>query len=266
MSDQEAWQLSDSAAAAYERDFVPALFAQWPPVIAEIAQIGPGDRVLDVACGTGVLARGLLARVLPNGNVTGIDLNDGMLTVARSIEPRVDWRQGDAMALPFAVSAFDAVVSQFAMMFFPDPVAALREMCRVLAPRGRLVVAVCAPIRETRGYLLLADILRQHAGGDAAAMVEGYFALGDEAKLLQLGQAAGITDARVLTREGWARYTSIDELLRIEIKGSPLAALVDEAAYERVREAARAALSEFCDPEGRVALRLDARILTARIG
>ena len=68
MSDQEAWQLSESAAVAYEQDFVPALFAQWPPLIAEIAQIGPGDRVLDVACGTGVLARGLLARVLPNGN------------------------------------------------------------------------------------------------------------------------------------------------------------------------------------------------------
>ena len=163
------------------------------------------------------------------------------------------------------MSAFDAVVSQFALMFFPDPVAALREMCRVLAPRGRLVVAVCAPIHKTRGYLLLADILRQHAGGDAAAMVEGYFALGDEAYLLQLGQAAGITNARVHNREGWARYASIDEFLRIEIKGSPLEALVDEAAYERVREAARAALSEFCDPEGRVALRLDARILTARI-
>ena len=143
MSDQEAWQLSDSAAVAYERDFVPALFAQWPPVIVEIAQIAPGDRVLDVACGTGVLARGVLARVVPNGNVTGIDLNEGMLAVARSIEPRVDWRQGDAMRLPFAEGAFDAVVSQFAMMFFPDPVVALREMRRVLAPgrspRGRRV-------------------------------------------------------------------------------------------------------------------------------
>ena len=72
-------------------------------------------------------------------------------------------------------------------------------------------------------------------------MVEGYFALGDEANLLQLARAAGIADARVLAREGWARYTSIDELLRIEIKGSPLAALVDEAAFERVRAAARAA-------------------------
>ena len=90
--------------------------------------------------------------------------------------------------------------------------------------------------------------------------------MGTKPELLQLCQAAGITDARVLNREGWARYTSIDELLRIEIKGSPLGALLDEAAYKRVREAARATLSEFCDPEGRVALQLDARILTARIG
>jgi SAM-dependent methyltransferase len=266
MSEQAAWQLSDDTAVAYERDFVPAIFAQWPPKLADIAAIAPGDRVLDVACGTGVLTRAAAVRVGPSGRVTGLDLNEGMLAVARRLRPEIDWRQGDAQDLPFADHAFDVVMSQFALMFFPDRPRTLREMWRVLAPGGRLAVAVCAPLEETRGYRLFADILRREAGDDAAAMVEGYFALGDEAELLRLARAADIPGARVVKRDGWARYASIEEFGRIEIKGSPLAGLVDAAAFERTLSAAREQLGEFCDAQGRLAIPLDARIVAARKG
>jgi SAM-dependent methyltransferase len=264
MSEQEAWQLSNDAAVAYERDFVPAIFAQWPPVLADAAAIGPGDRVLDVGCGTGVLAREAAARVAPSGRVTGLDLNEGMLAVARRLRPEIDWRRGDALDLPFEDGEFDAVVSQFALMFFPDRTAALREMWRVLAPGGRLAVAVCAPIQETGGYLRLAEILRREVGEDAAAMVEGYFTLGDETELVRLCRAAGIAGPKLQKREGWARFASIGDFGRIEIKGSPLAALVDDQAYERVLTAAREALRDFCDVESRLAIPLNARIVTAR--
>jgi SAM-dependent methyltransferase len=190
-------------------------------------------------------------------------LNEGMLAVARRLRPEIDWRQGDAGKLPFEDRAFDVVVSQFALMFFPDRVAALREMWRVLAPRGRLAVAVCAPIAHSKGYSVLAGILRRDAGDDAAAMVEGYFALGDQAELQRLCKAAGIVGASVLTREGWAQFASIDELVRIEIKGSPLAGLVDETSYQKVLKAARQELRDFCDTQGRVSIRLDATIVTA---
>jgi SAM-dependent methyltransferase len=262
MPNQDAWQLAHAAAVAYEKDFVPAIFAQWPPVLAELAGMEPGDRVLDVACGTGILAREAAGRVGPTGRVTGLDLNEAMLAVARGLRPDLEWRPGDAAKLPFADGAFDVVVSQFALMFVPDRVAALREMWRVLAPRGRLAVAVCAPIGD--GYATLAAILRREVGGGAAAMVEGYFALGDEAGLERLTKAAGISGARVQTRPGWARFSSIDELVRIEIKGSPLAALVDEGAYGKVVDAARRELRKFCDGQGRVSVRLDAAIVTAR--
>jgi ubiquinone/menaquinone biosynthesis C-methylase UbiE len=149
MSDRDAWQLAHDAAVAYEKDFVPAVFAQWPPVLAEVAEMKAGDRVLDVACGTGILAREAADRVGPTGSVTGLDLNEAMLAVARRLRPEIDWRQGDAGKLPFADGAFDVVVSQFALMFFSDQTAALREMWRVLAPRGRLAVAVCAPMART---------------------------------------------------------------------------------------------------------------------
>jgi SAM-dependent methyltransferase len=248
MSDRDAWQLAQDAAVAYEKDFVPAIFAQWPPVLAEVAEMKPGDRVLDVACGTGILAREAADRVGPAGRVTGLDLNEAMLAVARRLRPGIDWRQGDAGKLPFEDGAFDVAV---------------REMWRVLAPRGRLAVAVCAPIAHTKGYAALAGILRREASGDAAAMVEGYFAIGDETALLRLCEAAGIAGASVLTREGWARFASIDELVRIEIKGSPLAGLVDETSYQRVLKEARQELRGFCDEQGKVSLRLDASIVTA---
>jgi hypothetical protein len=94
-------------------------------------------------------------------------------------------------------------------------------------------------------------------------MVEGYFAIGDEPALQRLCKAAGIVGASVLTHEGWARFASIDELVRIEIKGSPLAGLVDEASYQRVLNAARQELRDFCDNQGKVSIRLDATIVTA---
>ena len=197
------------------------------------------------------------------GRVTGFDLNEAMLAVARRLRAEINWRQGDAGKLPFEDGAFDVVVSQFALMFFPDQVAALREMWRVLAPRGRLAVAVCAPIVRTKGYSVLAGLLRREAGDRAAAMVEGYFAIGGEAALQRLCTAAGVAGASVVTREGWARFASIDELVRIEIKGSPLAGLVDETSYQRVLKAARQELRGFCDTQGKVSIRLDATIVTA---
>jgi len=264
ISEQEAWQLSNDAAIAYERDFVPAVFAQWPPILAKIAGIGPGDRVLDVGCGTGVLAREASARVAPAGKVIGLDLNERMLAVARRLRPEIEWRQGNAARLPFADGSFDVVASQFMLMFLPDRVAALREMWRVLAPGGRLSVVVCAAIGENKGYLALAEILRRQVSDAAAAMVEGYFSLGDEVELARLANAAKISGAEVLTRQGWARFGSIDELLRIEIKGSPLAELVDAPAFERVRTEASQALRAYCGEAGRIVLPFNVRILAAR--
>src|SRR5512145_434633 len=116
------------AANAYEALFVPAIFAQWPPILADAARIQPGQRALDVACGTGALAREVVRRTGANGHVAGLDANPGMLAVARRIAPTVEWHEGRAESLPFADGSFDAVVSQFALMFFTDRRQALREM------------------------------------------------------------------------------------------------------------------------------------------
>lgn len=105
MSEDLAGQVTSSAAEVYEEFFVPALFDQWAGRVADAARLGPGDRVLDVACGTGVLAREALGRVQPGGSVVGLDPNEGMLTVARRKEPRIEWRRGRAEDLPFGDAA-----------------------------------------------------------------------------------------------------------------------------------------------------------------
>ena len=101
MTTTERFQVSLGAAEQYEARFVPAIFAEWAPLLADISGVGPASRVLDVACGTGIVARTVADRLAGTGRVVGVDLNDGMLAVARRVRPDLDWRQGDAADLPF---------------------------------------------------------------------------------------------------------------------------------------------------------------------
>ena len=151
------------AANAYEALFVPALFGQWATKVADAAEIQPGQRVLDVACGTGVLAREVNLRTGSTGAVTGIDPSPGMVAVAKQLSRGIEWREGAAESLPFYDGSFDAVVSQFGLMFFMDRRQALREMLRVLAPGGRLVVAVWDSLETMPAYAAEVALLEQTA-------------------------------------------------------------------------------------------------------
>jgi ubiquinone/menaquinone biosynthesis C-methylase UbiE len=169
-------QAQIDAANAYESLFVPALFEQWTRLIADAARVGAGQRVLDVACGTGVLARDLAGRVGASGSVTGLDPSAGMLAVARERAPNVDWRRGTAESLPFEAGSFDAVVSQFGLMFFTDPPRAVGEMLRVLKPGGRLAVAVWGAIENNPLYEAEVELLARLAGRPAADALRAPFA------------------------------------------------------------------------------------------
>ena len=152
------------AANAYELLFVPALFAQWVPKVADAAHIQPGQHVLDVACGTGILAREVISRTGSSGDVVGIDSSPGMLTIARQLAPGIEWQEGVAESLPFPDQSFDAAVSQFGLMFFRDQCKAVREMLRVLAPGGRLAVAVWDSLDNIPAYADEVALLDQTAG------------------------------------------------------------------------------------------------------
>src|SRR5262245_46335583 len=180
---QPTLQAQIDAANAYEALFVPALFGQWAPIVADAAQIQTGQRALDVACGTGVLARELITRTGPGGSVAGIDPSPGMVAVAERLAPAVEWREGVAESLPFPDQYFDAVVSQFGLMFFTDRRQALREMLRVLAPGGRLAVAVWDSLGNIPAFACVVALLEQTAGRQAADALRAPFALGDRQEL-----------------------------------------------------------------------------------
>ncbi len=263
MSEPETIQLSSNAAEVYEQDFVPALFGQWSPRLADAAGIGLGDRVLDVGCGTGVLAREAAARVGPEGHVAGLDINESMLAVARRVRPEVEWHQGDATDLPFGDAGFDVVVSQFLLMFVADRIAAIKEMWRVLAPGGRLAVAVWMAFERAEGDVVLSQIARRLIGDDAAESFKAPYVLGDGDEFLGLFHSAGIADAQVETREGSFFFSSIDEFVRVWVKGWVLADM-DDDTYEALLKEAHKDLQHLCNGDGAVAAPMDAHIVTAR--
>jgi SAM-dependent methyltransferase len=251
------WQLEGNAAEAYERYLVPALFAAWADRLVALAGVRPGERVLDVACGTGIVARRAAARVAPGGSVTGLDVNEGMLAVARrasaEVRPAVEWRHGDAAALPFADGVFDVVFSEQALQFFPDPVASLREMRRVSAAPGRVAVSVCRPIEFSPAYAPLADALARHAGASAGAMMRSPFAPWTIDDVRAHFTAAGLRDVRVTIDVAPVRYPSAEEFLRREASSSPLAgpigALGEAARRDLVQDVVRA-LRPHTDDDG----------------
>lgn len=262
MDTYEQGQMTRSAADVYDEFFVPALFAPWPAPVAEAAEILAGHDVLDVACGTGVLAREALRRVQPGGTVVGLDRNPGMLAVARRKAPEVEWREGMAEALPFADGHFDAVVSQFGLMFFEDRVRALAEMWRVLKPGGRLAVAVWDALERTPGYAAMTTLLQQMFGDTVADALRAPYALGDPAALADLARQAGIV-AEITTRGDVARFPSIEAWVHTDVKGWTLADMIDEDQYQALQQAAPEALARFLQADGSVVFEAPAHILSA---
>jgi ubiquinone/menaquinone biosynthesis C-methylase UbiE len=258
-------QVIATAAEIYDQFFVPALFQAWPSRVADVAALAPGQRVLDVACGTGILACEVAERVGPEGEVIGLDINDGMLTVARRKSSAIEWRQGDAENLPFADNTFDAVVSQFGLMFFADRQQALCEMVRVLRPRGRLAVAVWDAVEHVEGYPPLADLLERLYGAEVGAAVRSPFVLGDPKLLTDLfADIDGIANVNLHHQTDTMRFPSLHAWLTTEIRGWVLADRLDDAQFTAFLHEAQPVLAPYVQTDGTVALRAPAYIVSAR--
>src|SRR5262245_24898251 len=188
----ETFQLPLEVAEAYEARFVPALFAPWADRLVEAVGIREGMRVLDVACGTGAVARLAADRVGTSGSVVGLDVNESMLTVARRVRDDVEWRRGDAGELPFPDDSFDVVTCQAGLMFFPDPEGTLREMARVVTRDGTVGVQVWDRREDQPAYDPFNEVVERHAGPDAVSLVNAYFVQGDRSTLEAMFRAAGL--------------------------------------------------------------------------
>lgn len=226
------WRATNDAASIYQDHIVPALMEEWAPRVAEAARIRRGHRVLDVCCGTGVLTRAAAVRAGPAGAVTGLDISPRMLAVAASLSPNLTWLQGRAEALPFPDQSFDAVVSQFGLMFVPHPPVALREMMRVLVPGGRLAVAVWASLADTPAYAAEVALVERLAGPAATTPLRAPFALGDPALLAEHFRAADIAGATIALQPGPGTFPSIRTMVELDLR--VLLPMMDVALEEKV--------------------------------
>jgi ubiquinone/menaquinone biosynthesis C-methylase UbiE len=183
----------------YERWLVGPLFRPFAEVLVERARLMPGDRVLDIACGTGIVARVARERLGENGHVIGVDVSPQMLAVARTVTPAIDWREGDASALPLAEGErVDVILCQQGLQFFPDRTAAVAEMRRVSKRGGRLLVAVWQSLDEVPFFRETHLVAERRLG----AFVDRRHSFGDALALERLIGDAGFEDVRIdrLTR------------------------------------------------------------------
>lgn len=254
-----------SPAEIYDELFVPALFAQWGPIVARAAGVRKGDRVLDVACGTGALTLAIADEVGPAGSVVGLDANPEMLAVARRKPALIEWLEGKAEALPLPDSSFDAVVSQFGFMFFDDKPAALREMMRVLRPGGRLAVAVCDAVENSPGYSAFAQLLDRLFGKQVGDAFRAPFVLGDAERLHALCREAGVADAEVERHHAAVRFNSIEALVSTERACVwTLGGVLDDEQFARLMAESELALQPFVTDDNAVQFDMPSLILTAR--
>lgn len=244
-------QVASAAAELYEQFYLPALFDQWPNRLIELAGLKVGDRVLDVACGTGVLARAARVRVGPSGSVYGLDVNPGMLAVAARTEPSVRWLQGQAESLPLPHCSIDHVFCQFGLMFFADRARAIGEMARVVRVGGSVCVATWAGLSETPGYAAMIDLLDQVCGPDAARALAAPFSIGTRVALQEaLSPVFGHVVVHPL--DGVARFPSIDAWVTTDVLAWTLRDILDDEQLDELRARAPERLGEFSDAAGRV--------------
>jgi ubiquinone/menaquinone biosynthesis C-methylase UbiE len=256
MTTDNQWQLSGNAAERYERVLVPVIFAPWAAALVDLAGLRTGERVLDVACGTGVVARLAARHVGPTGHVTGLDLNRGMLDVARTL-PRapeaapVAWVEGSAQAMGLPDASFDVVLCQQGIQFFPDRAAALREMRRVLVPGGRVLLSVWqGPTPYTTATWNAAE---RHLGTDVATALRTGRPIEDPEPLRQLLVQVGFRDVDVHARARTGRLPAAGDFVVRHLAATPAASAL-KAVSDDVRRAiaadADAELRPYADGDG----------------
>lgn len=215
MSTESSTPAFDAAADAYDTQLVPAFFDEWAAHVAGLLGTPPaGGTVLDVGCGTGVLAPHLAARGWPR--IVGVDPSTGMLARARARGvPGAEWVQGTAESLPVADGTADALASDFALMFVPQPAAAVRAMASAVR-RGRpVVVCTWGSVDAIPAMGAICDALHDLGGHDASALLRRAFSMGTRDELEQVVADAGLPEAQVTEYRVTARFPRVAALAGI---------------------------------------------------
>jgi ubiquinone/menaquinone biosynthesis C-methylase UbiE len=227
-------------AEGYESYMVPSLFAPCATKLIQAADPKPGERVLDVGCGTGIVARHVAARLGEKGTVTATDLSSNMLAVARTAAEReglaIEWREGTAEQLPFSDSSFDLVLCQFALMLVSNKAAALAEMHRVLLKNGRVLVSVWQSLDRHPFYQTLHKVIQQRLGMSA---LQDIFSLGSVDQLRPLTTDAGFRRVEIEPFSLTARFPNPEAFIAGEIEVDTAAIPSMQHLNNEAREADR---------------------------
>jgi ubiquinone/menaquinone biosynthesis C-methylase UbiE len=231
---RDAFQLAHGAAATYEKQKVKAIFR--PLAEATLAEIdfSEDDVALDVACGTGIVARVMRERASPKAAITGVDLNEGMIETARAVTSDAPdafrWHVGDVTDMPFGDSSFTLAVCQQGLQFFPDGAAALSEIRRVLKPGGRIILTVWA--EPSRFFIALAEAIGRHVSAQDATRSLAPFTYAGLAAVPALLRSCGFDEVR-------SSDLSIERIIRdpatsipLEIAGNPVGPAVSARGEE----------------------------------
>ena len=260
---------SGSVPENYERYLVPLIFEDYAADLASRLEVPAGGRVLETACGTGVVTRHLSAHLPEGAHLTATDLQEGMIEKAKSSvgdSPRITYRQADAAALPFADASFDAVVCQFGIMFLPDKATGYAEAARVLKPGGQLVFNVWDSLERNGHARAVHDALAALVPDDPPRFLEVPYGYYDIYAIKNALLAAGFGDFRISIQPGTSEAASARDVALGIVAGSPVAMqLADKgvAVSEVLDGVARAVADEFGAAPSRAPM--EAFQITARL-
>jgi SAM-dependent methyltransferase len=264
--DQDVSEDLVEAGRGYESLFVPALFEAWTKHLVEGAEIQEGSHVLDIACGTGVLARSALARAGATGRVVGADPAPGMLAAANEIEPAIDWVLCSAEALDVDDEVFDSIISQFGMMFFEDRQKSAEEMFRALKPGGSLAIAVWRSVEHNPAYADIISVLEEHVGTAAADALRLPYSLGNSDEVTAVLEGGGFANITVEAKTETATFPSSRQMVEAELRGwLPLfdIFLTDDKINEVLVESDKT-LGKYAGTSGEAVFPTSAHVFTAR--
>jgi ubiquinone/menaquinone biosynthesis C-methylase UbiE len=213
MNKKSGWQLNGDGPSAYEKYIVPAYTGAWAKEIVNRACLCQGEKILDVACGTGLVARSA-AEVQPNCDlIYGIDVNGVMIKKAHEIEKNINWQNCDVTDMPFSDNYFDVVFCQQGLQYFPDPYLALKQINRVLVESGRILLSVWRPIQYSPFYESLCKTLEKYLDIKAALMLSAAFNLGYYEKLKTLFENTGFNSININIVIKQMHYSPFEEFV-----------------------------------------------------
>lgn len=257
-------EITDDFVKMHEEILVPAIYAQWSHRVAEIAEIDLGHYILDVACGTGTLARAAKLETGLTGKVIGLDTSEKMLESAARQSRTIEWQHGDAQALPYEEHEFDRVMCQFSLMFIANRIAAIKEMLRVCKPDGLVVLAVWAPVEHSEAYSALIRLVREHAGAYIAQKLSSPWSLGKPGVMDSILLSTNINEYECHERVGLVRFPSMEIFVKSHLRLAGVLDKLDGETYQKLLSAADKDLRRFLVPGGQLVAQLDANVFTVK--